>query len=156
MSLTFDPTDPRLKPYTRAVTGTEPQDEVYLVLTEEERAKGFVRPLRTSYIHVGVAGPVNPLRDLTGEEHQRYDKFGYVKYEDYPKGESSILGRFWTQRDVDGINNGCKVVTKMAMPLAETYARDPKFYGATYCCGCGKHIPVAEFVWDGTNEEVGS
>lgn len=44
MSLTTDPTDPRLNK-------GEGQHEVYLVLSEEERAKGFVRPLRRSYVH---------------------------------------------------------------------------------------------------------
>ena len=54
MSLTSDPADPRLG---RGVD-TEPtaQHEVYLVLSEEERTKGFVRPLRRSYVHVGWDG----------------------------------------------------------------------------------------------------
>jgi hypothetical protein len=47
----------------------------------------------------------------------------------------------------------------MGTALAETYARDPAFYGATYCAGCGRHRPVGpdgEFVWDGTTEKVGT
>jgi len=44
----------------------------------------------------------------------------------------------------------------MSDKLAETYARDNKFYGATYCTGCEKHLPVEEFLWDGTDEKVGS
>ena len=40
--------------------------------------------------------------------------------------------------------------------LVETYARNPGFYGATYCIGCGMHLPVEEFVWEGTEERVGS
>jgi hypothetical protein len=47
----------------------------------------------------------------------------------------------------------------MAQEIAETYARQPGFYGATFCCGCGKHLPVGrdgEFVWDGTDEKVGT
>jgi hypothetical protein len=79
------------------------QNEAYLVLSEEERAKGFVRPLRQAYVH-----------------------------------------------------RKCGVVTTMALAIAETYARDPGFYGATFCCGCKTHLPVSEFVWDGTTEEVGS
>jgi hypothetical protein len=102
MSLTTDPNDPRLghgsddKP--------RPQQDVYLVLSEEERAKGFVRPVRQSYVHRG----------------------------------------------------GCGTVTRMGLALSETYARDPKFYGATYRVHCSMHRPVAEFVWDGTDEQVGS
>lgn len=105
---TTDPTDPRLK---RGLADTEPvpQAEVYLVLSEEERAKGYVRPVRTTYEHVGT-------------------------------DESP----------------GCGTPTRMSAPLAETYAREPRFYGATYCCGCRKHLPVSEFIWSGTTERVGS
>jgi hypothetical protein len=102
MGITDDPTDPRIVRGSRDTEPTE-QHEVYLVLSEDERAKGFVRPLRRSYVHTA-----------------------------------------------------CGCVTTMATAIAETYARDPKFYGATYCVHCRKHLPVGEFVWDGTNELVGS
>jgi hypothetical protein len=101
MSLTTDPTDPRLG---RGID-QEPiqQHDVYLVLSQEEIAKGFVRPVRRTYTH---------------------DK--------------------------------CGTSTTMGQAIAETYARDPKFYGATYCMGCMKHLPVSEFTWNGTKEKVGS
>lgn len=54
------------------------------------------------------------------------------------------------------IHTKCGVVTKMGLDLAETYAREPNFYGATMCVGCRDHFPVAEFTWDGTTELVGS
>jgi hypothetical protein len=39
----------------------------------------------------------------------------------------------------------------MGLVLSETYARNPKFYGATYCVECQAHFPVGEFKWeDGT------
>lgn len=56
----------------------------------------------------------------------------------------------------------CGSVTTMGPALAETYARDPKFYGATFCCRCGGHFPLAlpdgspAFVWDRDGEPVGS
>lgn len=99
--LTTDPTDPRLG--HGSDSAPVPQSAVYLVLSEEERAKGFVRPVRRAYVHTI-----------------------------------------------------CGSVTTMGLALAETYARDPKFYGATYCCACSMHKPVAEFRWDGTDEVVGS
>lgn len=142
MSLTDNPNDPRLS------HGSDdervPQSEVYLVLSEEERAKGFVRPVRRTYIHVGLK-PKDELRDLTDEEHERYDKFGYVKFEPYPQ-DSGILGKFWTLADLN--TKGCGTSTTMALPLAETWARDVDFYGSTYCAFCGKHRPVAEFRWE--------
>ena len=99
--VTDDPNDPRL---TRGADDElTPQAEVYLVLSEAERARGFIRPVRRSYVH-----------------------------------------------------DTCGSVTTMGLALAETYARNPKFYGATYCVTCGMHRPVDEFVWDGTDERVGS
>ncbi len=54
----------------------------------------------------------------------------------------------------------CGVVTTMPQSIAETYARDPFFYDGTFCCGCGRHLPVGadgQFVWDdGTGEKVGT
>ena len=134
------------------------QQEGYVVLAEEERAKGFVRPVRRSYRHVGRPAPKN-LRDLTPEEHERYDKYGYLKYEEYGPERAPILGTFWTKAGLDRIGKGCGTVTTMGQTLAETYARDPFFYSGTFCCGCGAHFPVGEngeFVWDGTNERVGT
>ncbi len=47
--MTTDPRDPRLTHHNDEVPG--PQADAYLVLSEDERAKGFVRPLRRSYQH---------------------------------------------------------------------------------------------------------
>lgn len=96
MGLTDDPTDPRL---THGVDEKPvPMAEAYLVLSDEERAKGFVRPVRRTYIH-----------------------------------------------------ETCGAATTMGQALAETYARDPKFYGATFCVRCSQHRPVGEhgeFTWE--------
>ena len=50
----------------------------------------------------------------------------------------------------------CGVITTMGLSLAETYARDPKFYGGTFCAGCLSHFPVGEFTWEPDGEIVGS
>jgi hypothetical protein len=100
MSEVTDPNDPRLTNGPDTEPG--PQAKAYLVLSEEERAKGFRRPVRRTYIH-----------------------------------------------------QSCGTATTMGRGIAETYARDPLFYGFTYCCGCKRHLPVGEFAWeDGT--KVGS
>lgn len=127
------------------------QQRTYLVLSEAERAKGFVRPVRTSYYHAGIPGPRHPLRDLTDEERERYADEGYVKYEPYPEGESSIVGTFWTQERLDRAGKGCGSRTTMGLALAETYARQPTFYSGTFCAKCGAHFPVGasgEFAWE--------
>lgn len=121
--------------------------------------RGFVRPVRRAYQHVGAPGPTHPLRGLTDEETNRYRAFGYVKFEEYPPSESAVTGSFWTQERLDKVGKGCGTVTTMGTALAETYARQPDFYGATFCVGCHTHLPVGptgEFVWDGTTERVGT
>lgn len=100
--LTDDPSDPDLTHGVDPQGETQPQAEAYLVLSEAERAKGFVRPVRRSYRHK------------------------------------------------------CGAVTTMSLPLAETYARQPDFYGATYCTRCGRHAPVNEFRWEPDGLVVGS
>lgn len=122
MSYTNDRNDPRL---TRGVDESPvDQNEVYLVLSEAERAKGFVRPLRRAYVH-------------------RY----------WLDGSSDALPAVITSLDGMG---GCGALTTMGLALCETYARDPSFYGATYCVGCRMHRPVGEFRWDEDGEVVGS
>lgn len=103
-----------------ATTDGRPADEVrieqrnepgmhksYIVLSDDERAKGFVRPVRNAYVH-----------------------------------------------------EKCGTLTRIGSMLAETYARYPKFYGATFCVGCNAHYPVGEsgeFLWaDGDKSKVGS
>lgn len=124
----------------------------YWVLSEAERAKGFVRPVRQSYVHVGIR-PKYPLRDLTDAERADYAAEGFVKYEEYPENESPLCGKFWTAKE---LSSGCGSVTTMGRALSETYARNPKFYGSTFCCACNDHLRVEEFVWQGTTERVGS
>jgi hypothetical protein len=101
-------------------TGQHPS---YIVLCAEERAKGFVRPYRDAYKHVG------PLTQLVNDA-----------------GEDTHLVR----------SGGCGRVTTMGRALSETYARDPSFYGATFCVTCNQHFPVAEFVWTADGAQVGS
>lgn len=133
----------------------------HYVLCETERAKGFVRPVRIKYQHVGPPGPQFPLRDLSPEEQQRWGEYGYVKFEPYPEGHNgSSTGRFWTQEQIDKVGRGCGTVTSMPQSCAETYAREPGYYGSTFCCGCGAYLPVGrrgEFIWvDGSGERVGT
>ena len=159
MGLTDDPNVPHAQgpPDETPV----PMAETYLVMSEEERAKGFVRPVRRSYIHVGIAGPTHELRDLTDEQRERYRDAGYVKFEEYPPNpDSNTIGRYWTQEQLASVGKGCGARITMAAAIAETYAREPRFYGSTYCVGCQMHRPVGadgEFIWDdGSGERVGT
>jgi hypothetical protein len=98
--ITANPNDPDLE-----VIENSGMQRSYLVLSEEERAKGFVRPVRRTYIH-----------------------------------------------------ETCGAATTMGTALSETYARDPAFYGATFCVKCKGHFPVGasgEFHWE-DGSKVGS
>ena len=104
MGTTTDRNDPGLRQVK-----PNGQQEKYLVLSDEERAKGFVRPVRDRYKH--------------------------------------LL---------------CGALTTMGPAIAETYARDPKFYGGTFCCSCGQHYPLVDrdgksaFLWEPDGSPVGS
>lgn len=71
------------------------------VLPAEERAKGFIRPVRRTYVHTV-----------------------------------------------------CGVATTMPQAIAETFARQPWYYGKTFCCGCHDYFDLGEgkFVWDDGSE----
>jgi hypothetical protein len=162
MSYTTDPNDPELG---RGVD-IEPvsQHAKYLILSEEERAKGFIRPVREAYIHVGQGYKDSELRDVSdgNKNDPNLKKYAKVLYHVKNKDTGEFIGgRFITQKEVDqfiktGRIGGCGSETKMGLALCETYARDPSFYGSTYCCHCQKHLPVGEFIWKEDNETVGS
>lgn len=114
--LTTDPEDPRLGHGSDAEPRS--QHEVYLVLSEEERAKDFARPYRSEYAHM---------------ECPRYPPDRFAR-----ESLRSLA------------------VTTMGRVLSETYARQPDFYGATYCCHCKMHKPVSEFIWTADGTIVGS
>lgn len=142
----------------KAINPISGQQKQYAVLSEEERNKGFIRPLRLAYVHVGPPLPKN-LRDLTEEEKLQYSNCNYVKYEQYDKDQFPVVGRFIKQEDLDRLNKGCGQPTTMHENIAATYARQPDFYGSTHCAHCKKAFPVGvggEFVWENTDFRVGT
>lgn len=66
-----------------------------------------------------------------------------------------LLGWVRPYRD-SYVHTTCGALTKMGRSIAETYARDPKFYSGTFCVGCRAHFPLDQFVWDGSTDVVGS
>ena len=99
-------TDDRNDPCIGEIDPETNMQACYLVLSQDEIAKGYVRPLHVSYMHETCGG-----------------------------------------------------VTSMNLTIAETYARQPDFYGGTYCATCKDHFPVGadgEFVWTNTNDKVGT
>ncbi len=153
--LTEDRNEPKLHE-----TKENGQNAAYLVLSPEERVKGFVRPLRHSYIHVGRKYKGEP--ELL-DQPQEFNGKKYVATIPALLDEQGkvISSAFITKPELDqyyknGRIGGCQGETTMANEIAETYARKPDFYGATFCVHCGKHIGLHEFVWTDTDETVGS
>lgn len=102
-----EPTLPGTAPAPEPINPETGQHGDHWVLSEKERAGGFVRPVRRSYTH-----------------------------------------------------EKCGTSTSMPLPIAETYAKVPGYYGKTFCCHCRDYFPVGaagEFVWDdGTGAKVGT
>lgn len=82
------------------------QHKDHWVLPEAERAKGYIRPVRTQYRHTT-----------------------------------------------------CGQVTRMPDGIAQTYARNPFYYGSTFCATCKDYLPVGqngEFHWLDDGTKVGT
>ncbi len=134
----------------------------YVVLSEAERAKGFIEPVRLSYVHTG--------RKICGQRLSasgNYEKIGsYTVCTGTPGHEGEhgnvsmdISADKYARFEKTGFLGGCGNVTIMGVSLAETYAREPEFYSGTYCAGCRNHFPIGEqgeFVWKGTFQKVGT
>jgi hypothetical protein len=85
---TTDPNDPRL--YQRSDTDPR-QRAVHYVLSEAERAKGFVRPVRQSYLHPGCSETTTmslPIAESLARDPNFYKRMFCYKCGDYfPIGE---------------------------------------------------------------------
>lgn len=105
------PCEPRVQltdgspvPADRSHTKIDPKTGMqrgYIVMTPEERAKGFTKPVRRSYLHAK-----------------------------------------------------CGTITTMGIALAETYARNNRFYSGTMCVTCHAHFPLNEFTWEPDGEPM--
>lgn len=69
MSLTTDRNNPELKEVLPSR-----QNKTYLVLPEEERKKGYVRPLRSIYVH-DKCGVATTMGSALSETYARNPKF---------------------------------------------------------------------------------
>lgn len=69
MGLTTDRSDPGIQ-----TIKSNGQQETYLVLSDEERAKGFVRPVRKSYTHV-KCGTLTTMGTAIAETYARNPTF---------------------------------------------------------------------------------
>jgi hypothetical protein len=137
-------------------TDSTGMQKAYVVLSEEERAKGFVRPLRRTYRHIGrsVCGEIQASGKLGGivrvcTESLEHGGDHWNQFQELAQPDAA-------RASTEHLIGGCNSTTTMGISIAETYARDPGFYGGTFCATCRTHFPLVEFVWEGTTEQVGS
>lgn len=53
------------------------------------------------------------------------------------------------------IHSKCGVETVVGSVIAETYAKNPTFYGRTFCVGCHDYFPISEFNWSRDRVQLG-
>jgi hypothetical protein len=139
-----------------------PQNKCYLVLSDEERAKGFVRPVRSQLRarrHRGAEVSAARHHGRAGEELARRRPF--VKFEPYPQPAQGLVHRALldAERCSTRVGKGCGTLTTMGRALAETYARKPASTARPTAAAAHMHRPVGadgEFVWDGTDDAGGA
>jgi hypothetical protein len=124
----------------------------YVVLTPEERHKGFLRHVRLDYRHTGYHVCGADLSDY--RESELYGVGARSICHDVPghAGEHGKTVYVATAKEMIRLKQtsyykGCGKITKMSIEIAETFARDPWFYSGTFCCTCKAHFPLNQFVW---------
>lgn len=132
------------------------QHKGYIVLCPDERAKGFVRPYRDAYKHVGrqVERCEATFQEPTDENPHQCTLAYPHDGEDHQFDALMILNG--PIKFMPGRKGGCDTVTTMGRALSETYARQPTFYSHTFCVRCNRHPPVDEFTWTADGQVVGS
>lgn len=136
--------------------GPDGQQKNYLVLSEEERQKGFVRPVREVYLHIGrkICGKPARLGRALPPGKVAFVCINASNHEGECTGWTAVAQSQLDRLQATGYLGGCGTETRMGRALAETYARQPDFYSGTFCCACRDHYPVGEvgeFIWpDGT------
>lgn len=84
--------------------------------------------------------------------------------EDFDYGERKEDGQFENYPTTDEgdfvqsvrdtyVHEECGTSTTMLGDLPESIARNPTYYGKTFCTTCGKHVPVEEVHWEEDGED---
>lgn len=113
---------------------------LYRFLTDRRRrrirvASDGIRP-RPGLDNALAPAPIDPN---TGQ----HEAYWVLPPEDRARGfKRPLRTAYWHKR--------CGTVTSMSADIAETFARDPGFYGTTFCVQCRGQFPIGkngEFYW---------
>ena len=88
-------------------------------------------------------------------KHERLREDGQQgEYATLPEGERE-------GGDLDGVptvyvHKKCREATGMPEEIVRSYLKNPWLYSAdaTFCCGCGKHVPFRDCKWEETGENL--
>jgi TPR repeat protein len=90
---------------------------------------------------------------------------GHVKRraEDRPADAAAVPPADGDAGDLAGVpavyrHRACGAVTRVPAEIIRSYLRNPYLYSAdrAFCCGCGEHFPLREYVWTETGEDLRS
>lgn len=90
--------------------------------------------------------PADPRLTRGVDEEPRAQADAYLVLSDAERSAGYVRPLRWTYTHEE-----CGAATTMSLDIAQTYAANPFFYGATYCVRCRMHRPVGEhgeFLWD--------
>jgi hypothetical protein len=110
--------------------------------------------VRCPYCHEYIDEAAFPAHEA---EHRKARPDGQqTDYATLPEAERE-------QGDLTGVpkvyvHRKCGVATGMPEEIIRSYLKNPFMYmaDATFCCGCGKHVPFRECVWAETGEDLQS
>ena len=108
--------------------------------------------IRCPYCHELIDSAAYPAHE---GEHLRLRPDGqqseYVTLPPEERIEGSLEGVPQVYR-----HNQCGSLTVMPEEIVRSYLKNPYLYLAdrTFCCGCGKHVPLRECVWVETGEDL--
>lgn len=112
-------------------------------LEQAKREAAAAIPVDRSARELSGGGPVTAdHRDINPESGQQK---GYIVLSAAERAKGFVRPMRDAYRHLK-----CGAITTMRRDLAETYARDPRFYSGTFCSTCRAHFPVGEaanFTW---------
>lgn len=74
------------------------------------------------------------------------------QWERYP---TNVEGEYLAPIRNKYIHKTCGTETRIGDEIAETYAKNPSYYGRTFCVACKEHYPISEFHWSRDGVELG-
>jgi len=108
--------------------------------------------VRCPYCHEYIdesAYPAHEARHVKARADGQQTDYATLPEEDRDQGDLAGVPKVYVHRK-------CGVATGMPEEIIRSYLANPYMYmaDATFCCGCGTHVPFRECVWTETGEDL--